>query len=73
MKIVSRNALIFLALAVIAAGCGDDDPVNPGPGTGPVPDFSLVDVNPTSATADQAVSPRDYLTKVSAWYFGHST
>ena len=37
------------------------------------PDFSLVDVNPASATAYQPVSPRDYLEKVSGWYFGHST
>jgi hypothetical protein len=38
-----------------------------------VPDFGLVDVNPTSSTYDQAVSPRDYLGQVSAWYFGHAT
>lgn len=38
-----------------------------------VPDFSLVDMNSASPTAGQAVSPRDYKTKVSAWYFGHST
>lgn len=64
-----------LALAVI--GCSDDDPTGPatgpGPGAGVVPDFSLPDVNPTSATFEQAVSPRDHLEQVSAWYFGHST
>lgn len=38
-----------------------------------VADFSLLDVNPTSSTANQAVSPRDYLQRVSGWYFGHST
>lgn len=38
-----------------------------------VPDFALVDVNPTSATFEQAVSPRDYLEKVSGWYFTHAT
>ena len=38
-----------------------------------VPDFSLMDVNPNSATNGQPVSPRDYLMRVSAWYFGHST
>ncbi len=69
----SLPTLIFLFLVIIAAGCGDDEPVNPGPGAGQVPDFSLADVNPTSATFDQSVSPRDYLQKVSAWYFGHST
>jgi hypothetical protein len=38
-----------------------------------VPDFSLIDVNPNSMTSGQPVSPRDYLMRVSAWYFGHST
>ena len=38
-----------------------------------MPDFALVDVNATSSTFDQAVSPRDYLQQVSAWYFGHAT
>lgn len=37
------------------------------------PDFSLDDVNPTSATYGEAVSPRDYLEMVSGWYFGHAT
>lgn len=37
------------------------------------PDFSLVDVNPASLSSGQPVSPRDYLLRVSAWYFGHST
>ncbi len=38
-----------------------------------VPDFALVDVNPTSSTYNQPVSPRDYLQEVSGWYFGHAT
>jgi len=38
-----------------------------------MPDFSLTDVNPNSPTSGQAVSPRDYLEQVSAWYFGHAT
>lgn len=37
------------------------------------PDFSLIDENATSPTAGDPVSPRDYLTKVSGWYFGHAT
>ena len=37
------------------------------------PDFSLVDLNDTSLTFDTPVSPRDYLAKVSGWYFGHAT
>ena len=39
----------------------------------PVPDFSLVDVNPTSPTAGQPVSPRDLLAQTSGWYFTHAT
>lgn len=38
----------------------------------PMPDFSLVDVNPSSVTHGQAVSPRDYEGNISAWYFGHA-
>jgi len=38
-----------------------------------MPDFSLTDVNSTSSTYGQPVSPRDHLRKVSAWYFGHAT
>lgn len=36
----------------------------------PVPDFSLVDVNPGSERRNSAVSPRDYLFQVSGYYFG---
>jgi len=38
-----------------------------------VEDFSLVDMNATSPTVGEPVSPRDYLAKVSGWYFGHAT
>ena len=38
-----------------------------------VPDFSLIDVNPSSPTHEDPVSPRDYLEMVSGWYFGHAT
>ena len=38
-----------------------------------VPDFSLVDMNATSDSFMQNVSPRDYMGQVSGWYFGHST
>lgn len=39
----------------------------------PVAQFSLVDVNETSETFNQAVSPSDYTGKTTGWYFGHST
>lgn len=40
---------------------------------GPVPDFALSDVNATSPTAGEDVSPRDLLEQVSGWYFTHAT
>jgi hypothetical protein len=36
----------------------------------PVADFALDDVNASSPTAGQEVSPRDFLGQVSGWYFG---
>lgn len=40
---------------------------------GPLSDFGLDDVNATSPRFGESVSPRDYLQKVSGWYFGHAT
>ncbi len=34
---------------------------------------ALLDVNLTSATYNSYILHRDYLGRVSAWYFGHST
>jgi len=71
----SRSALVlfgFMLAGLLVGGCSDDDPTAPAT-TNPMPDFTMVDVNATSATFDQGVSPRDYLQKTSAWYFGHST
>ncbi len=58
---------ISMALALI--GCATPG-VEPGE---PVPDFSLEDVNPSSPTGGQPVSPRDHIGVTSAWYFGHAT
>jgi len=76
MDRVASCLLAALGLAVLlASGCGGSS--SPPAGNVPVgdvaPDFTLEDVNPASPTAAQDVSPRDYLTKVSAWYFGHAT
>lgn len=45
----------------------------PEPSNEALPDFSLTDVNSNSSRFGEAVSPRDYLGKISAWYFGHAT
>jgi hypothetical protein len=42
-------------------------------GDSQVADFHLLDVNESSATFNQRVSPRDYLGQVTGWYFGHAT
>lgn len=42
-------------------------------GLGPKPKFRLPDVNASSTRFGEKISPRDHLTDVSAWYFGHST
>ena len=68
--------LAALALAVAVAGCGSSaaDPAVGSVAVGAaVPEFSLLDVNPASPTAQELVSPSDYAKRVSAWYFGHST
>jgi hypothetical protein len=54
---------------------GDGIPaVVPGEGEAvAMPDFTLTDVNSASTTANQGVSPRDYLQQVSGWYFGTAT
>lgn len=40
---------------------------------GPVTDFALLDVNPSSPSFGEAVSPRDVMGQVSLWFFGHAT
>lgn len=55
-----------LLLSTLLLACG------PKP-SGQVSDFQLADVCPGSPRYGQQVSPRDYVEKVSAWYFGHST
>ncbi len=69
---ISPAILWLLLTGLLLPACSDDSPTKPDTDD-QVPDFAIVDVNPTSASVDQAVSPRDYLQKVSAWYFGHST
>jgi hypothetical protein len=43
------------------------------PSVNPMPDFLLEDCNPGSPSVGQKISPRQYLGKISAWYFGAST
>ena len=65
----------WICSAVATDGTASSAPASATAGAGydQVPDFSLIDLNTTSLTFNQAVSPRDYLQKVSGWYFGHAT
>lgn len=42
-------------------------------GSMPLPAFALRDTNATSTTSGQEVSPRDFLERVSGWYFTHAS
>ena len=55
------------------AGTDDTADTDDTATTAPVPDFALVDLNLDSARYGEVVSPRDYLERVSGWYFIHST
>jgi hypothetical protein len=64
MGIPMKQRLLW-ALTALLPACGG--------GSALVPDFLLPDVNTNSSTFGADVSPRDYLGRISAWYFGHAT
>jgi hypothetical protein len=68
-----RLAAATILLAALSGCFGHKDSPTRPPADQAMPDFSLVDQNPNSTTTGKAVSPRQYLTKASAWYFGHAT
>lgn len=71
------RALPLAAAALFLGGCSDSTDSGFGKdrvATGDVvPDWSLEDVNATSPTAGEVVSPSDLRGQVSVWYYGHST
>ena len=70
-----HTALPF-AFALLLAACGGSSSTLPSGNVDVglvAPDFLLEDVNAASPTTAEDVSPRDYLGKVSAYYFGHAT
>ena len=66
--------LLSAGLAVcLSTACGEKS-TKPDPASmDKVPDFALTDVNPNSSRHGEVVSPRDYLGKISCYYFGHAT
>jgi hypothetical protein len=63
------------AAAVLALGCtqkGDSgDTIEAG--EAPATNWALEDVNATSPTFGEVISPTDLRGQVSVWYFGHAT
>jgi hypothetical protein len=73
---LGKITLILLILASLSVSCGDDKPTKPEPSGNPaavVPDFTLADRNPNSPTFEADISPRNYLGKVSCYYFTAAT
>ena len=69
LDVERQDGSIFLDLPLAN---GDDLGFLGGEGEGedaPMADFSLTDINPTSSTYDQSVSPRQYQGEISGWYF----
>jgi hypothetical protein len=70
---------LLLIVGFLANACEEDSPTSVKKrdsvslSAEAAPDFRLIDVNPNSPRHDQLVSPRDYVQRVSAWYFGHAT
>ena len=62
-------------LVVAAIGCGkaSDTGETIAPGETPTDEWALEDVNSTSPTFGEVISPSDLRGQVSVWYFGHST
>lgn len=62
-----------LPLLLLLAACGSGSSGPPPGGPVPAADFLLLDVNDTSTTYNQGVSPRDFLQMTSGHYFGAAT
>lgn len=83
--IFAFGSLTGCSLQALPNGPGDQGAPDPGSGNDPdsggpvqpsadaLPDFSLTDVNLSSTRYQETVSPRDYLGRISAWYFGRAT
>ena len=72
----NHRVLTLIALAALmVAGCEDKKSTEPEDldPTQVMPDFAIQDVNPSSKTHGETVSPRQHLGGISCWYFGQAT
>lgn len=71
-----KNPHLALLLSLLAtAACGSSGPVTFErlPPAAARADFTLEDLNPSSATFSRGLGPSLFRGSVSAWYFGEST
>ena len=71
--LISPHRVPSAVQSAVAAEVLEERLMLDGVGLNAQPDFHLIDVNASSSTTGEAVSPRDYLEEVSAWYFAHAT
>ena len=62
-----------LLMVVLGLACAPMPSKQTAPTVSPLPDFTLLDVNPGSTTSGQQVGPLTLRGKVSGWYFTHSS
>ncbi|MDP3505931.1 MAG: hypothetical protein Q8S33_36650 [Myxococcales bacterium] len=63
---------LTLFVSLLGLACAPLPATQPAPTATPLPDFTLLDVNPASATSGQQVGPGTLRGKVSGWYFTHT-
>jgi len=68
--VVVMSSLLFVSGCKYEPPTAIEDEVDEGI---PAIDFVFTDLNPTSSTHDQTISPRDYINSVTAWYFAGAT
>lgn len=79
-KVGTKVDTMLVAVGVLAIGlaaCGRSTATATATASALTPmvmsDFTLQDINPGSASYGARISPRQYTTTASAWYFGHAT
>lgn len=68
-----RLVRLLLLSSLLGLACAPMPAKVTAPTVSPLPEFTLLDVNPASATSGQQVGPVTLRGKVSGWYFTHSS
>jgi hypothetical protein len=83
LELNMKTKVLYLAIVLIVIGglffvngCKYEPPTaieDKGDEGIPAIDFVFTDINPTSSTHNQVISPRNFLNSVTAWYFAGAT